>query len=65
MPRPRRPTNRADAAPANCWHDYIFDADLEEWVCQKCGKALSLVAQQDKHECGPDCDKHGDIAAIG
>jgi len=49
---------------ASCQHDYRLDTDLEEWVCTKCGKALSLVAQE-KHECGPDCEKHGDIAAIG
>jgi len=64
MPRPRRPTDRGDAAPANCRHDYIHDADLEDWVCARCGKALALVTQE-KHECGPDCEKHGDIAAIG
>ena len=48
-----------------CDHEFQFDAELEDWVCQKCGKALALVSQDERHECGPDCDRHGDVAAIG
>jgi hypothetical protein len=64
---PEKKTSSSPGRPdaAVCEHDFQLDPDLQGWVCSKCGKALMLVSQQQNHECGPDCDKHGDIAGIG
>lgn len=61
----RKPAGSRASSPASCVHDYEFDADLEAWVCAKCGKLLDLMVQEGRHECGPDCEKHSDISAIG
>jgi len=50
---------------SSCEHDYRLDKELEGWVCTKCGKLFELMTQVTRHECGPDCDIHGDISAIG
>lgn len=58
-------SEESQPSPASCEHDYKLDKDLEGWVCLKCGKMLDLMVQATRHECGPDCDRHGDISAIG
>lgn len=63
MPEPEPTSEHAGAV--SCEHDYVLEGDLEMWVCTKCGSALELTAQVQRHECGPDCDRHEDISAIG
>jgi hypothetical protein len=65
MLEPDSPRGERKPAPAACDHAYELDKDLEMWVCAKCGSALDLMTQQMRHECGPDCDRHRDISAIG
>lgn len=60
----RDPTSQHPGSPV-CEHDYEMDRDLQMWICVKCGSALELTTQVTRHECGPDCDRHEDISAIG
>jgi hypothetical protein len=55
----RRPAKKA------CDHDYRLDKEMQMWICEKCGTAMDLMTQLMRHECGADCDRHGDISAIG
>ena len=63
MPEPQSSAGNSRAVP--CEHDYQLDSDLEMWVCARCGTSMDLVTQPSPHECGPDCDRHEDISAIG
>jgi predicted RNA-binding Zn-ribbon protein involved in translation (DUF1610 family) len=42
-----------------------MDEEMQMWICSRCGTSLNLVTQVNHHECGPDCDRHEDISAIG
>jgi len=65
MPEEEKSPAQARPTPAECAHEYQMDDELETWVCANCGSALDLVTQVQRHECGPDCDRHGDVSAIG
>ena len=65
MLEPGGTSEQRKAAPAACDHDYQLDQDMEMWVCAKCGTSMDLMTQLIHHECGADCDRHGDISAIG
>jgi hypothetical protein len=65
MLEPDRPSGGQRPAVAACDHDYVLDKDMQMWICEKCGTSLDLMTQLIRHECGADCDRHGDISAIG
>ena len=65
MPEPDTSPPRKKSSAAACQHDYELDKDLQMWVCTRCGTSLDMQTQVTRHECGPDCDIHGDISAIG
>ena len=65
MLEPDMPSDERRTAAAVCDHDYRIDREMQLWICTKCGTALDLMTQLIRHECGADCDRHGDISAIG
>ena len=65
MLEPGGSSGRPKRGTAACEHDYRLDQDMEMWICAKCGTSLDLMTQLIRHECGADCDRHGDISAIG
>ncbi|HET9477144.1 MAG TPA: hypothetical protein VFP63_06625 [Dehalococcoidia bacterium] len=64
MPEPDNP-GRQQSAASPCEHEYEMDEEMQMWICSRCGTSLNLVTQVNHHECGPDCDRHEDISAIG
>ena len=50
---------------AKCEHEYKLDPEVQMWVCERCGRDLAFVNHREAHECGPDCEKHGETSGIG
>lgn len=48
-----------------CHHQYLFDRELQEWVCFSCGKSLGLVNSALNHRCEPDCEIHEEVSGLG
>ncbi len=48
----------------SCDHSYRMDAELQDFVCEKCGTTLGL-SNRESHECGADCDIHAEVSGIG
>ncbi len=49
----------------SCHHHYLFDRELQGWVCCECGKSLGLVSSWANHRCEPDCEIHQEVSGLG